>query len=82
MESNMEQTQIDYLEWILADLATGRIEELRRTLDELHPSEVASLLESLPPEQRQALWDAVPPEQEGVLRKNSCRLRQQAILVV
>lgn len=65
MESITEQPINEYLEWALADLEAGRIDELRWALEDLHPAEVAILLESLPPEQRQGLWEAVPSEQEG-----------------
>jgi len=65
MESTIEQPANEYLEWALADLAAGRIDELRWALEEMHPAEVANLLESLPPEQRHRLWEAVAQEQEG-----------------
>jgi magnesium transporter len=66
MDNTTEQTaNTEVLEWVLADLEAGRVEELREALEETHPAEVADLLEAMPPEQRSALWDAVPAEQEG-----------------
>lgn len=54
-----------YLEILEAGLERGRVEQLTRFLDTLHPAEVADLLESLPRTQRMAAWELVPEDKDG-----------------
>lgn len=49
----------------LANLESGRTEDLAESITGMHAAEVANLLEAMPPEQRTAVWDAVPLEHEG-----------------
>ncbi len=70
METMNEQTGTELLNCVLDDIASERHEELRSTLEELYPAEVANLLESLPPEQRSVLWESVPTEQESEVLTN------------
>lgn len=65
METLNEQSGNELLERVLDDMVAERHDELRSTLEEVHPAEVANLLESLPPEQRSTLWESVPAEQES-----------------
>jgi magnesium transporter len=70
MENPNEQAGTELLQQVLIELEAGRQDELRSTLEEVHPAELADLLESLPLDHRSALWDAIPSEQEGEILTN------------
>jgi magnesium transporter len=42
-----------------------RLVELRRTLEGLHPADIAYILEALPPAERLAVWDLVKADRDG-----------------
>jgi magnesium transporter len=64
-EITKEKYSREILERVMADLDAVRTDDLRETLENIHPAEIANLLESLPPEYRSALWEVVPAVQEG-----------------
>ncbi len=53
------------LKTLRSALDTGALRGVRRTLDSLHPAEIARLLESLPLTERQVVWDLLDPEYGG-----------------
>ncbi len=75
METLNEPSGNELLERVLEDMVAERHDELRSTLEEVHPAEMANLLESLPPEQRSTLWESVPAGQESEIL---AKLRDEA----
>jgi magnesium transporter len=69
-EITNEKYSREILERVMADLDAVRTDDLRETLENIHPAEIANLLESLPPEYRSALWEVVPAVQEGDILSN------------
>jgi magnesium transporter len=54
--------------------------ELQKTLDELHPADVAHILEALPLDQRLVVWNLVKPERDGeILLELSDAVRETLI---
>lgn len=53
------------LQALNAALHSGKLLQMRKMLNGLHPAEIANLLESLPPEQRELVWELVDAELEG-----------------
>lgn len=57
-----------------------RLPELRRTLDALHPADIAYILEALPLEQRLRVWDLVKADRDGdILVEVSDAVRESLI---
>src|SRR5512143_4368835 len=50
---------------LYAALETGRLLQVRKMLNGLHPAEIADLLESLPLDSREIVWEMVEPDQQG-----------------
>ena len=63
MELRQEKTST--LTALRGALDSGAMRRVRRTLDSLHPSEIARLLESLPQTERQIVWDLLDREYSG-----------------
>ncbi|MEM8984433.1 MAG: magnesium transporter [Pseudomonadota bacterium] len=63
MEQRQEKNST--LKTLRGALDTGAMRRVRRTLDSLHPSEIARLLESLPQAERQIVWDLLDREYSG-----------------
>lgn len=63
MAGSMQETQTQ--EWLLEALESGMLDEVRRQMSLLHPSEIADLLESLPKKDRNTIWEQVPFELKG-----------------
>lgn len=61
-EFNKEDTA---LEDISFTLISGKLDDARNALKDLHPAEIAHILESLPPDERVAAWDLVETDQGG-----------------
>ncbi len=59
-----EQTQTRLQRFATA-LASGRLVNIRRMVNELYPAEIAHLLESLHPSERELVWELVEPEKDG-----------------
>lgn len=53
------------LDALKESLASGTLQQVRRTLATLHPAEIASLLESTPSPERELIWELVSPDDEG-----------------
>ncbi|MEO0577055.1 MAG: magnesium transporter [Pseudomonadota bacterium] len=62
---DLRQTKTSTLQTLRGALDTGAMRRVRRTLDSLHPSEIARLLESLPLAERQIVWDLLDSEYSG-----------------
>ena len=61
-ENEQSQTR---LQRFAKALASGRLVNIRRMVNELYPAEIAHLLESLPPSERELVWELVEPENDG-----------------
>ncbi len=46
-------------------LESGRLFNIRRMVNELHPAEIGHLLESLPPHERELVWEMVEQDKDG-----------------
>jgi magnesium transporter len=64
-EEYEEIDKIELLNQIVANLDSGDQATLTASLEEAHPSDVASIIESLPPGQRSEFWEAVPEDKEA-----------------
>ena len=54
-----------HIEQLSSALSDGKISNVRRQLQSLHPAEIAHVLESLPRQQRNAVWELTNPEDDG-----------------
>lgn len=59
------EQKISTLELLRGALDAGAVRRVQRTLNSLHPSEIARLLESLPLQERKIVWDLIEPDIEG-----------------
>ncbi len=64
-EVKEHEQNIERVEALIALLHAGSVSDIRRMLDELHPSENALLLESLPASERESVWQLMPLERKG-----------------
>jgi len=64
-EVKEHEQNIERVEALIALLHAGSVTDIRRMLDELHPSENALLLESLPASERESVWQLMPLERKG-----------------
>ncbi|MEO7773467.1 MAG: magnesium transporter [Steroidobacteraceae bacterium] len=53
------------LQLLRAAIDDGTLRSAQRTINVLHPAEIALLLESLPSDRREIVWELVDPELEG-----------------
>ncbi len=60
----------DRLQVLSRAIEHGTLQQFRKTLNALHPAEIAHLLESLPPHQRVIAWELVNPEDDGEVLLN------------
>jgi magnesium transporter len=65
LESAPMERAPDRLSRLYDALESGTLVQARRTLNDLHPAEIADLLESLPLEQREIVWEMVDTDQKG-----------------
>ncbi len=73
-----EHTEIR--EFVLQRLQHGTASELRDTIHQLHPADLAQVLESIPPEQRRLIWFEVAESDMGeILAKVSDGVRENLI---
>lgn len=61
-ENEQSQTR---LQRFAKALASGRLVNIRRMVNELYPAEIAHLLESLHPSERELVWELVEPDKDG-----------------
>jgi len=62
---NTDEQAADRIKVVNELLESGRIEETRQLLKDMHPAEIAHLLQSLPRERREIVWDLVDPRFDG-----------------
>ncbi len=62
MSTNKQQTILEQFSGLLS---SGKMASTRRTLNNLHPTEIARLIESLPIQKRRILWGLLHPENAG-----------------
>ena len=55
----------DLLKRIQGQEVESSINQIKRMLSEMHPSEVAHSIESLPPKERKFLWSLIDTKNEG-----------------
>ena len=61
----MESEKKSHLDALLEALESNSLQDVRSTVDNLHPGEIALLLESLPLRERAIVWDLIEGEKEG-----------------
>lgn len=61
----MESEKKSHLDALLEALESNSLQDVRSTVNNLHPGEIALLLESLPLRERAIVWDLIEGEKEG-----------------
>ncbi len=64
-DSHVQQKPQKRLQSFAEALESGRLSNIRRMVNELHPAEVGHLLESLPPHERELVWEMVERDKDG-----------------
>jgi magnesium transporter len=78
LETDDLQENLDEVRALLGDPA--RLAELQRTLDALHPADIAYILEALPLAERLRVWDLVKADRDGdILVEVSDAVRESLI---
>jgi magnesium transporter len=79
-EGAHEQQPENNLQALAKALESGKLQNVWKMLNDLHPAEIAQLLESLRPTEREIVWNLVDPENDGeVLLHVNDELRAQLI---
>ena len=61
----MESEKKSHLDALLEALESNSLQDVRSTVNNLRPGEIALLLESLPLRERAIVWDLIEGEKEG-----------------
>jgi magnesium transporter len=80
VENLVERQEMPKHELVEKLVHRQHLAELRATLDQLHPADIAYILEALPLEERLAVWDLVKADREGeILVELSDAVRESLI---